>query len=336
MNKLRRTKEDWKRIYSRYKAGTSVHSLADELGVHVMTIYSAFVRHGLDRNAERINDKIDESYFKTIRSPTEAYALGLWMADGSANGNSWTIKLAAPDESVLEEISNDFYKEPRRLRREGNACIFSGYSVKVARRLKQMFRGNKTKTLRLDLTQIPKAYWPAVIRGIFDGDGSICSRTGRPNQRQVYICSISKLFLEDIAKVLAQFKISSYILVESRAGKRMRIPGGWTTCSCDMYKLFIGPHDQKVAFYEFLYLNDDGPRIGRKYEMFTQYHGNTVQLLASKSPALPADPAPYHEQHLNGRSIRDIGRELRRCGNTVAAWFAKHGLEVRSRVTHRS
>ena len=336
MNNARRTKEDWKRIYARYKAGTSVRKLAIELDVHVMTIYSAFVRHELDRNVGHANDKVNESYFENMQTATEAYAFGLWLTDGSTTKGAWTIKLAKGDEAVLAQISKDFYRTPRPLRYEENACIFLGYSVKVARRLKSRFRGNKTKTLRLDISAIPKALVPAVIRGIFDGDGSISSRKDRPNQRQVYICSISKGFLEDVGCVLGRAGIDSYICKESRAGKRMRIPGGWTTCSCDMYKLFIGTHADRVAFYEYLYNNDDGPRLQRKYDKFTQYHGNAVQLLALKAPALPPDPAPYHEQHLNGRSIRDIGRELGHCCNTVSLWFKKHGLETRSRVTRRS
>jgi hypothetical protein len=336
MNNTRRTEKDWKQVYARYKAGVSVRKLAAELGVHVMTIYSAFARHGLDRNVERVNDKVDESYFETIRTPTEAYALGLWLADGSTTKNAWTIKLAKSDEAILRRISDDFYKTPRPLSYEDNACMFFGYSVKVARRLRSKFRGSKTKNLRLDSTAIPKALMPSVIRGIFDGDGSISYRRDRPNQRQIYICSISESFLKDIGAVLGEAGIASYVCRETRAGKRLRVPGGWTVCSCDMYKLFIGTHASRVAFYEYLYHNSAGPRIERKYDKFTQYHGNAVQLLALKAPALPSDPAPYHEQHLNGRSIRDIGRELKRCGSTVSRWFMTHGLDIRSRVTRRS
>ena len=335
MKTTHRTKEDWKKIYARYKAGTSIRKLAADLGVHVMTVYSAFVRHEFGRNAKRVNDKVNESYFEKIRTPVEAYALGLWLADGSTTKSAWTIKLAKGDEATLKQISDDFYKTPRPLKHEDNACVFSGYSVKVARRLKSKFRGNKTNTLRLDETKIPKAMVPAVVRGVFDGDGSISFRKDRPNQRQVYICSISEDFLKDIGSILGKSGIASYICKENRAGKRLRIPGGWTVCSCDMYKLFIGTHAARVAFYEYLYGSDDGPRLQRKYDRFTQYYGNTVQLLASKAPALPDDPAPYHEQHLKGRSIRDIGRELGHCANTVSRWFAKHNLEIRSRVTRR-
>ena len=115
----------------------------------------------------------------------------------------------------------------------------------------------------------------------------------------------------------------------------MRVPNGYAVCAHDMHRLHFGTHASRVALYPLLYSNS-GPRIKSKYDKFTQYYGNAVQLLASKAPALPDDPAPYHEQHLKGRSIRDIGRELGHCANTVSNWFAKHDLEVRSRVTRRS
>lgn len=332
------SEEQWRELYANYLAGKTVRQLAKELNSHVQTVYSGFVRHGFDRSVGFINRNADDNYFNGLKTCTEAYAFGLWLTDGSTTPNYWSIKLQSSDAPVLVAIADNFYKSPHNLLVDGNAVVFNGYSTIVATRLRKLFRGRKTDQLQLNLQEIPVEFRAAVLRGIFDGDGTISLRSERPNQRQVSICSISRVFLEQLQSWLAtEHGIETSINIEKREGKLLRVPQGYTTCSHDMLRLQFGTHQARVKLFELMYAPlDDGPKIQRKYEMFRQYYDNAVQLLASKKPALPdAIVHAVYEQHLKGRSIRDISRELTTTSNTVVRWFNKHGLEVRSRVTHR-
>jgi len=331
-----RDKADWVLIYNEYLAGATVSDLRDKYGLHRQTIYSGFLRNGLPRSIGFVNKNADLDYFKQLRTPTEAYAFGLWLTDGCATPHTWSIKLQRQDEAVLAAIAEDFYKTAHPLLYEGNACRFNGYANPVAARLRGLFRGDKTETLRLITPPCSPDLMPAVIRGIFDGDGCISLDKHSPNSLPVTICSISEAFLVDIQNYLATQGVATRIGVERLVGKPMCIQGRKGVYKHDMYRLFIRGMQNKVAFFELLYNKDTGPRMLRKFNRYSQYYDNIVQLLASKGPALTScDVHVYHAQHMEGRSIRDIGRELKHCGSGIAAWFRRNKLEVRSRVTRR-
>jgi len=331
-----RDKADWVAIHKEYLAGATVNDLCNKYGLHKQTIYSGFTRNGLSRSIGFVNKNADLDYFKQLRTPTEAYAFGLWLTDGCTISNGWSIKLHKQDEEVLAVLANDFYKEPHPLIYEGNSCKFTGYATPVASRLKAMFRENKTEQLRLVTPPCSSNLMPAVLRGIFDGDGCISLRSSRPRQRRIDICSISESFLLDIQEYLTSKEIHSIINKEKRIGKRMVIKGRISIGTHDMYRLLILERVSQMKLFQLMYTNDDGPRLLRKYNRYSQHHDNIVQLLASKGPALSTcDVHAYHAQHIEGRSIRDIGRELNHCATVIAKWFRRNKLEVRSRVTRR-
>lgn len=312
-----------------------------------MTVYSAFTRRGwlLDGPKRPLNNA-DPTYFETLRTPTEAYAYGLFLTDGYVRPGRWSIKLQSSDEPVLVDISKSFYSgafavsgpsKSLRIYREKNASIFQGNSRPVASRLLARFPRNKTSRSRAGFDTTKPAMRPALLRGIFDGDGSISARSARPNQRQVNICSINRKFLEEIQEWLSrEHRILASISTERRAGKWCRTPSGWSVNCKDMYRLVFTTHESRVALYRLMYLQDDGPRIERKFREYTSYYENAVQLLACKKPELPATRLlELHQQHLAGRSLRSIGRELDRGCMTISRWFSSQKLAVKSRVTHR-
>jgi intein/homing endonuclease len=227
------------------------------------------------------------SFFSDIKTATQAYALGLWLTDGYTTRTTWNIKLQKQDDEVLKDISKAFYKKPRDLLYDKNSSCFKGYSIKVAQQLREKIRGDKTKGLRVDFKWVPIELQPALLRGIFDGDGSIALRAERKHQVQIYICSISKEFLCDVQAFLHSHGIENNISTERRNGKSMKVPQGFSTCCNDMHRLHIGPHSEKLKLYELLYLQDNGPRILRKFDRFKQYYDNTVVRLESKKSGKP-------------------------------------------------
>ena len=326
----------WVDVHSKYSSGISVRTLSDTLNLPIQTIYSAFERMRLSAKRGKVSATARADYFDTIDTETKAYALGLWLADGHVNKNVWVIKLQCEDHQVLQDISDDFYTEPRIVKCKDNCAVFAGYSKNVAGKLRQLFGVSKTSRLKLNIDLIPSEFRGAYIRGIFDGDGSISKRKDRPHQRNMYICSISYIFLADIRDLLCRdYGITAEIFTERRKGLRTKIPGGFTVACHDMHKLIFCTHDSRVKLFELLYTAAVGPVMVRKFNAFKQYYENTVRILACKKPALPdANIACYFARYRQGESIRALGRELGRCSNVIVNWFKRHGYEVRNRVTH--
>jgi len=281
------SKEFWIERYQEYLSGKTVRSIAKENGTHVQSVYSAFIRAGLNRTVGHINTQVDLNFFSDIKTPVQAYALGLWLTDGYSNRARWSIKLQRQDEKVLKDISAAFYKEPKSLTYDGNSARFDGYSSAVTAQLQKKVRQNKTKKLRVDFNWVPVEFQPALLRGIFDGDGCIAVRSERKHQVQVSICSISKQFLLDVQSFLSLRGIDSSISTEHRKGKLMRVPQGFSSGCHDMHRLHVGPHSEKLKLFNLLYLQDFGPRLSRKFERFKQYHDNTVVRLESKKTSKP-------------------------------------------------
>jgi len=177
---------------------------------------------------------------------------------------------------------------------------------------------------------------PAVIRGIFDGDGCITVNKRRPNNMPVNIYSISEPFLLDIKAYLAAQGVDTFITVDRRKGKPMHINGNGFVANHDMYRLNIAGMLDSARFFELLYTRDDGPKLLRKYNRYKEHYDNIVQLLVLKGPALSVyDVHDFYAQHTAGRSIRDIGCQLNLSSSDIALWFRRNKLEVRSRVTRR-
>jgi len=115
---------------------------------------------------------INESYFKKITSPTQAYLFGLMWADGCISGNRLSIGLKSSDAELLEiasqEIGNVIKHRKRYDKRTDKNYFVSEWYVnseKIVKDIKSLGFRKKPK--------FAKKWFPWFLLGFFDGDGNV-------------------------------------------------------------------------------------------------------------------------------------------------------------------
>jgi len=202
----------------------------------------------LKRNRQKPRIKVDEAYFQKW-SFRMAYILGFIIADGciikgTYKGYSDSLKFGVQksDIDILEKIKKEFSSE-HKISLYKNAAHLSIASQKIADDLKNLgilYR----KSLRETIPNIPSKYLKDLLRGIFDGDGSISlNKKGYPS---LSLCGSKKVITF----------ISNYFLlnfgIHSEVGKRTRSKNG-------KYYLFSISYRGNPAqtLIEYLYQNAD-------------------------------------------------------------------------------
>ena len=154
---------------------------------------------------------------KTIDTEAKAYLLGMFLADGcitTKNAN----RLSLVDQQIIDDLHKHFPFFNK------GSCDFSKYNesskvqyslTKKSKELQDHFIehglvANKStegsedifvKDLSDDLTK-------HLLRGYFDGNGSISIPTARPNLRRAEFCSSSKKLINQIKDILEKFGLT--------------------------------------------------------------------------------------------------------------------------------
>lgn len=276
--------EEFERWYEIHKSGKALVEISRELGVNYRTLYYGFKRLGFKvtsaSNEVRCRVKVDHQFFHKIDSEEKAYILGFLIADGyitrrtdgTGRSDRVSIKLQICDKYMLEKFV-EIITPGRKLYDASHVCTLGGkyceaFSLEIPSNqivndlMSLGFGFNKTG--KEVLPSISKELYPHLIRGLFDGDGSISLRKDRTNQRNVNICSASKSFLEDIQSIVG---IYSKIYTEKRP-------------TMDLYRLEFTTHDSRMKFYDYLYSNAT-IFLERKHSKYIEYV-NTVLSRDSK------------------------------------------------------
>jgi transposase-like protein len=316
-------------LYKSYKQGTSVQDLAMANDTHVQTIYTMFVRNNLARDAgPRPRTDIDEHYFDSIDTGNKAYILGLLLADGHFSKNGVHLKLVRKDAAVLQEINHLICSEPKKLSTDGGSLKLSIHSKVLATKLRQRLGAGKTERLARTI-DVPDSLFGSFVRGFFDGDGTVAKRAARPSQRQVSLCSVDVGFLNRLRLRLSDLGIASETHCERRAGKLLKTPAGMSMNTKDMYRLVFSTHEARVKLYELMYHDPEELCIPRKFEEYSAYYANAVQILAAKKPRLSeTEIRELYTRYLSGESMRSLAREIGRCNTVLRHWFTSLGLNT--------
>ena len=137
------------------------------------------------------------------------YLLGVFLADGNVHlaARCYIVELASKDKGWLE-IIRDLIVPMKPLYRKKDGC----YSLQVANtKLSDWLLGwgcvpNKSLTLQFPV-KVPNRYLPDLVRGVFDGDGSLSlsryekhknGRTYNYQKVNTYICSSSYAFINEL------------------------------------------------------------------------------------------------------------------------------------------
>lgn len=184
-NNSKLTKMDVKDILELYKNGMTskeIYQLFTNKVSCEETIQVIVRKHNIARNRGNKNELIHD-YFEKINSSNKAYFLGLLLTDGNVHYYKKSnrqpivqITLQNEDRYILEHFKSEV-KSKRKIsdyyNGKRNESIFGICSQKMADDLaKYNIIPNKTFIIN-KLPTINKQFLPDLIRGIFDGDGTI-------------------------------------------------------------------------------------------------------------------------------------------------------------------
>lgn len=311
----KKLKHDYNAVYQRHLAGETILNISKDTGIHVQSIYTHFRknnwRHNKDIQTRGINYFVDDNYFDKIDNEDKAYFLGWLLSDGCISNKKISLKLKQNDEYIIKKMFNKF-SSGYEIHADKNSRRMSLSSTKMICALAKLGCVENKTEIGFDLPNISEDLFRHLVRGYFDGDGSIGVRSSRPNQVQVSICSINNKFLIQLQEKLHNYNILSVIYKENRSGKSLKRPNGnYSTNNKDMFRLTILTHKEKLKFYEFLY-DDCKIKLIRKYNIYKKYFINTLLTLKRKNSKIV--------QYINGNITIDynlIDRKVFNCCDEI-------------------
>ena len=155
------------------------------------------------------NPNMKERFFQNIDEETKAYFLGLLISDGNVfkdNGGrqaSISITLNTKDEYMLEKFK-EILQINTSIGRDGRGCSQIAVRSDIMAKDLTKYGVVQRKSYNTYLPEISCQMMPHLIRGIFDGDGSILAKPS-PNKdgrnrflHSISFCGTHKL-MEDIS-----------------------------------------------------------------------------------------------------------------------------------------
>ena len=158
----------------------SIKTLSKKYAISTVTLSKVLKNIPKHSKVELKNPMFNENFFETIDSEEKAYFLGFIIADGNVfDYNSNTQKAISITQSTKDKYILEKFKDSVKTNasiselKDGTSCI-AVHSNKMAEDLaKYGVVPNKSYFTYLAINNIKKEYIHHVIRGIFDGDGSI-------------------------------------------------------------------------------------------------------------------------------------------------------------------
>lgn len=186
--------------------------LVKKFNISIPTIIKIFNKYRVVRytKSRLYSPNLVEDYFNTIDSQLKAYFLGLIITDGciySKNGRTPSVSLTLQknDAYLIDRFIKEIHSN-KVVTTDGRGCCevainsskmvsdLHKYGVQERKSLQAIFPSN-----------LPIYYYPSLLRGIIDGDGSISfyARKGRKcHTKAIRLCSGNEKFLLDIVGFL--------------------------------------------------------------------------------------------------------------------------------------
>lgn len=161
---------------------------------------------------------LNESYFNSIKSHSQAYILGFIYADGSIDAKSGklTFVISKKDIEILNFIKKELNYSGPIAEKIINERLYSVLSIVRKNFVKDLINlgiiPNKTYD-SVSFPIIPNEFFNSFLLGFFDGDGHINTACG-----DTYLCfSNNKIILEQLQKFfINQFNIKGYLRLRNK------------------------------------------------------------------------------------------------------------------------
>jgi hypothetical protein len=165
-----------------YQSGLTAKQVGEQLGVSKKTVLKYLQRANVARRPARRVYSINEDYFKSVDDHWKAYWLGFMLADGSLSKYGLSITLQRRDHSHLEQMAihmgftGSVKKVTVKNTRTGKSHPASRLDIWSKRLVAPLIERGFIKFKKLgdiQICKIRKYLLPSILRGYFDGDGSI-------------------------------------------------------------------------------------------------------------------------------------------------------------------
>ena len=210
---------------------------------------------------------MNENYFDNIDNEHKAYYIGLMIADGNVfqpkeggRQMSTSITLQNCDKFILEEFKKDLHLN-HNINSDARGCSYIAVrSNKIGEGISKYGIVPK-KTLKSFLpTNIDDKFMKDVVRGIFDGDGSILVKTRKIRNRFIHIvsfCGTHRLMSE----------LSDYLYNKLNFQKH---PNVYDYSDRNLSEIKIANQHDFEIFMTWIY-NDSTIYLKRKYDKYLLY-----------------------------------------------------------------
>ena len=228
------------------------------------TIQKVVKRYGIARKGGYKN-LINHNYFETIDTPEKAYFLGLLLTDGNVHYDkrkanrqpSIQLALKGEDVDIVKKFKQELQADNKISIYTGDGrfeCVFIVHSLKMAQDLEK-YNVKPRKTFLINkMPDIPKQYIRDLIRGIFDGDGTVYVLTKDCKLRFGFYGTHN--LVEDII-----------IFLHNEIG----LPLNKITDKGTVSFITFGKIEQIKAFYNYIYYYPDVTCLQRKRNKFEEY-----------------------------------------------------------------
>ena len=189
-------------IITSYKSGESSVSIGRRYNTTHKPILKVIHKHNVVVDVSQSHRKynLNETFFDVIDTQEKAYILGLLYADGnnSPSKSTISISLQEEDKELLEAIRKTINSEKELEYLDYSQKDDFGYSYKNQYRL-LMFSKHMCDSLsslgvvqnKSLITSFPtflsENFIPHFVRGVFDGDGSICQGYRNDNNKPILV-----------------------------------------------------------------------------------------------------------------------------------------------------
>lgn len=232
--------------------------------------------------AKIYSPNLNESIFEEINDEMSAYFLGLIISDGNVfeysganRQDSVSITLQECDEYILDEFRK-WTKTSTNIGHDGRgSSTIAIRSNKVSENLKK-WGVVPRKSFITYLPKIDDKYMSHLIRGIFDGDGSIrFERTKRRYVKCMTICGSEKLIYDVVDYIFNNLKLSFK-------------PNIYSYKNRVLFEFKVSNYEDMKSFGDFIYKDSTIylKRKKEKYDAFLKayenYKGNTEISIENK------------------------------------------------------
>lgn len=181
-NKICFTQDEITEIISLYNSNHSLNYILDKFNIkNKDTIKQVLIANGVNLRKRTQKYTVDDSYFSSIDSPNKAYILGFIITDGTISYNrpNIQISLARVDRDHLINIKQELgYTGPindSQVWLNGKCFQKSTLSITSPMLKNDLISlgitSNKSSTVKIP--DINPKYYPDLLRGLFDGDGTV-------------------------------------------------------------------------------------------------------------------------------------------------------------------